>query len=42
MTYTEMTVAAERIALLEGEDRGEVIAWLTSSNVGEVEDDSQF
>lgn len=37
MTYTETTLEAERVALLEGEKRGDVLAWLTGSNIGLIE-----
>lgn len=29
MDYIERTLEAERVALLNGEERGDVIAWLT-------------
>lgn len=35
--YTDAVLAAERVALLNGEDRGDVISWLTGSNVGLIE-----
>lgn len=37
MTYTETTIEAERVALLEGEKRGDVLAWLTAPGIGHVE-----
>lgn len=37
MNYLETTIQAERVALLEGERRGDVIAWLTSPIIGRVE-----
>ena len=37
MNYLETTIQAERVALLEGERRGDVISWLTGSNVGFIE-----
>lgn len=37
MTYTETTVQAERIALLEGEEKGDVLAWLTATSTGTIE-----
>ena len=36
-TYTMTTLEAERIAFLNGEDRGDVIAWLTSTRMGVIE-----
>ena len=37
MTYTITTLEAERLSLLNGEKRGDVIAWLTSPIMGTVE-----
>lgn len=39
MTYTELTLKAERMSLLEGEEKGDVLAWLTSPNTGMIPTD---
>lgn len=39
MTYTETALEAERVAFLNGEDRGDVIAWLTSTTTGHIPTD---
>lgn len=37
--YTETVLEAERMSLLSGEDKGDVLAWLTSSHTGVIERD---
>jgi hypothetical protein len=37
MTYTLKTLEAERMSLLAGEERGDVLAWLTSPTMGVIE-----
>lgn len=39
MTYTEQTLVAERFALLNGEDRRDVLAWLTSPYLGTTDEE---
>ena len=39
MSYTEQTLVAERFALLNGEEVGDVLAWLVGPQFGEVEYD---
>lgn len=36
-TYTEAVLEAERVAFLNGEERGDVLSWLTGPNVGLIE-----
>lgn len=36
MDYTETTLTAERLSLLEGEEKGDVLAWLTAPNIGHI------
>lgn len=35
--YTDAVLEAERFSLFEGEDRGDVLAWLTSPQTGVIE-----
>ena len=37
MTYTETAIQAERIAFQEGEEKGDVLAWLTAPTTGVIE-----
>ena len=37
MNYTAYTLEAERIALLNSESKGDVLAWLTAPNYGREE-----
>ena len=37
MTYTETAIQAERIAFQEGEEKGDVLAWLTAPTTGIIE-----
>ena len=37
MDFTETTLTAERVAFLNGESKGDVLAWLTSPIIGRVE-----
>lgn len=37
MTYTLKTLEAERVSLLEGETKGDVLAWLTAPTTGTIE-----
>lgn len=39
MDYTRTTLEAERLALLNSEARGDVIAWLTSPIMGVIHDE---
>lgn len=42
MSYTEQTLIAEHLALWSGEDRGDVIAWLTSPRMGLIETEEDW
>lgn len=37
--YTETVLEAERMSLLSGEDKGDVLAWLTSTKTGVIPTD---
>ena len=37
MTYTDLAAEAERLAFLNSETRGDVLAWLTSPGYGVIE-----
>lgn len=40
-SYTGQVLEAERLALLNGESRGDVLAWLTSPNMGVIESEDE-
>ena len=40
-SYTGQVLEAERLALLNGESRGDVLAWLTSPNMGVIETEDE-
>lgn len=37
--YTETSLEAERLALLTGEKRGDVLAWLTGPHIGTTDEE---